>query len=75
MGKVFTSSKVVKQYRKEFGEPDVIEIRKTFTDAKECAMWECKVLVRINAAQDERFLNRINGVELIKNFPQNIFKN
>ena len=33
--KYFTSSKYVKQFREENGEPDIIEIRKTFSNIKE----------------------------------------
>jgi len=56
-----TSSKYVKVFTSIHGDPDIIQIRKTFTDSKKCAAWECKVLRRINAAKDERFLNKTNG--------------
>ena len=59
--KYFTSSRYVKQYRAEFGEPDVIEIRRTFTTATQCKQWEATVLRRINAAISDIFLNRTNG--------------
>lgn len=62
--KYFTSSPIVKEYRKKYGEPDIIQIRKTFEGDKrilECCAWECKVLSRIHAARNEKFLNRTNG--------------
>lgn len=59
--KYFTSSKEVSKFRKQNGEPDVIQIRKTFTDPQKCAIWECRVLVKINAQKDTRFLNKKNG--------------
>ena len=62
--KYFTSSPKVKECREKYGEPDVMEIRKTFSgDARivECCAWECTVLRRMNAARNEKFLNRTNG--------------
>ena len=59
--KYFTSSKHVEQFRAEYGEPDVIQIRKTFSNAKDCARWENKVLTRLNVRYNDRFLNIKNG--------------
>lgn len=60
--KYFTSSKYVNRFRKEHGEPDVIVIRQKFPDdPKACAAWECKLLKRINAQRNTKFLNRSNG--------------
>lgn len=45
-----------------YGEPDVIQIRKTFTDAKSCLLWEEKFLKRVNAVHSDIWLNKnING--------------
>lgn len=57
----FTSSRYVKRFREQYGEPDVIEIRKTFTSKHDALLWEEKVLRRINAAADEKWLNRRSG--------------
>lgn len=57
----YTSSKVVKEYRKIHGEPDIIQIRQTFCDPKKCARWESKVLEKIDAQHDDRYLNMKNG--------------
>lgn len=47
----FTSSEYVKDFRERFGEPDIIQIRKTFgEDYEACSRWENKFLKRINAA-------------------------
>ena len=59
--KYFTSSKHVLRFRKEHGEPDVIEIRQTFNDSLQAREWEEKVLRRLNAVKDERWLNRQNA--------------
>lgn len=73
----FTSSKIVKQYRKEYGEPDIIEIRKTFNTANDALRWECKVLRRLNILKNENWLNaNIGGEQFIiqKHKPETIEK-
>ena len=59
--KYFTSSKVVKAFRIINGEPDVIQIRRTFSNHIECAKWECEVLRRIDAQHHPKLLNLLNG--------------
>ena len=59
--KYFTSSEIVKNFRKKHGEPDVIQIRRTFKDVVKCAKWECGVLERMNVACNKKFLNLRNG--------------
>lgn len=54
----FTSSKVVKQFRIDHGEPDIIQIRKTFSNRKDAARWEEKVLIRMNVSKNDKFLNK-----------------
>jgi len=57
----FTSSLIVLEHRRLYGEPDVIEIRKTFKTATEALKWEQKVLQRINAIQSDKWLNKQAG--------------
>lgn len=57
----YTSSKYVKEYRELNGEPDIIQVRKTFKDINDARSWEEKVLKRINAAGRPDFLNKANG--------------
>lgn len=64
--KYFTSSKAVKTFRQEFGEPDVIEIRKIFNSGKEAHNYEIKLLQRIGAVKDDRFLN-LNDIKNWRN--------
>ena len=47
--------------REEHGEPDVIEVRQTFNDSLQAREWEEKVLRRIGAVKDERWLNLCRG--------------
>ena len=54
----FTSSKLVKKFRKIHGEPDVIQIRKTFEVAEQALSWEAKVIYRMDMVGDLRFLNQ-----------------
>lgn len=54
----FTSSKYVKQFREEHGEPDVIEIRKIFDCKEKCIKWESKFLGKIDAVNSNYWLNK-----------------
>lgn len=57
----FTSSKHVTKFREEYGEPDVVEVRKIFTNAKSCRLWESKVLDRLKVTKKSYFLNKRGG--------------
>jgi hypothetical protein len=62
----FTSSKHVKEFRKNHGEPDILEVRKTFKDAKSAIRWEENVLKRMNVLHRSDFLNKnISGAILL----------
>lgn len=53
----FTSSKYVSKFRKEYGEPDIIKIRKTFENSSQARLWEHKVIKRISAVKSVQWLN------------------
>lgn len=57
----FTSSLYVSDYIEEHGEPDIIQIRKTFDNPKSALLWESKVLTKLDAAGRADFLNKSNG--------------
>lgn len=57
----FTSSKHVKCYRKKYGNPDIVKIRKTFNDRKDAILWEYKVLNKLNLKENKNFLNATNN--------------
>ena len=60
----FSSSKVVKSMIAEFGKDCFdFEIRKKFNTKKEARDWEQKVLIRMNAANHPKFLNRSNNMK------------
>ena len=56
-----TSSKKVKFYREQYGEPDVVKIRKTFNNANSAILWESKVLRRMDAMHKDKWLNDSNN--------------
>jgi len=57
----FTSSNYVSEFREQNGEPDVIQVRKTFDDSQKARDWESKVIDRIGMVGNENWLNRGNG--------------
>jgi len=63
----FTSSNIVKKFREEYGEPDVIQIRKIFTKGNrkerqiKASLWEHKVLSKIDITSDKLLNGRIGG--------------
>lgn len=55
--KYFTSSKEVKLFRQNYGEPDVVEVRKTFDESIKAKIWEEKVLRRMCVSKNDKWLN------------------
>lgn len=55
--KYFTSSRHVKMFIKSNGNPDIIQIRKTFDSAAEARKYEEKVLKRMKVRHRKDFLN------------------
>jgi hypothetical protein len=60
----FTSSKYVKSFKNNFGDPDVIEIRKIFDDSTKARIWETNVLKKMNVVSDEKWLNKTDNVSI-----------
>lgn len=59
----FTSSKYVHQLRLSMGEPDIIEIRKTFKNAKLALKWENTVLKRLKVkSNNDKWLNKSDNI-------------
>ena len=54
----FSSSKFVDEARIIYGEPDLIEIRKTFADANDAVSWEQRVLDGLHVCHNPQWLNR-----------------
>lgn len=53
----FTSSHVVKRMRIDHGDPDIIQIRKTFDDPLKAKLWEDRVLLSIPEDKRQYWLN------------------
>lgn len=60
----FTSSKVVKRFRKKYGEPDIIQVRKTFDSSEKAMLWENKVLKRMNCSYSDVWLNQTDNISI-----------
>lgn len=53
----FTSSEIVTRFRIENGEPDVVQVRKTFLTENAATEWEGKVLKRMKVVSSPKWLN------------------
>jgi hypothetical protein len=58
--KYFTSSKHVMTTRQNIGEPSVVEVRQIFETVEDARKWETRVLTRLDARNNPRFLNKTN---------------
>ena len=59
--KYFTSSKVVKEFYSNYGNPDIIQIRKTFNTVDSARQWESNVLKKMNVINEDKWLNQTNN--------------
>ena len=57
----FTSSHRVKAFRAEHGEPDVVQVRRVFSDREAALRWEERVIDRMDAVWSPRWLNAQNA--------------
>jgi len=60
----FTTSDYVSEMREKYGDPDIIQIRKTFDNSEAAILWENKVLRRLDAIYKSHWLNKHNGKAL-----------
>ena len=56
----FTSSKYVREIREKHGEPDIIQVRRTFDCPEKAVEWEGKVINRMGMVLNEDYLNLKN---------------
>ena len=56
-----TSSKHVKNHVFLYGDPDIVEVRKTFNSIKSAQKWEHKVLKRLRVVTRSDYLNRTDN--------------
>jgi hypothetical protein len=62
----FTSSKHVKEFTKNNGDPDIISVRKTFDDIDSARSWETKCLRRLKVKDRTDFLNKTDNISISK---------
>ena len=60
----FTSSKAVEEFRSENGDPDIIQVRKTFNSSAAAKRFETGVLRKTSAKKDARFLNACDNTAI-----------
>lgn len=60
----FTSSQLVKEYILKYGNPDIIQVRKTFNDIKSARLWEHKVLRRLKVLTNSKWLNKTDNISI-----------
>jgi len=60
----FTSSKLVKEYIKEYRYPDVIRITRIFDNEFDTRLWEHKVLRRLKVIHRDDFLNQTDNLAI-----------
>jgi len=60
----FTSSQTVKEIILKYGNPNIIQIRKTFNDIKKARSWEHKVLRRLKVLTDSKWLNKTDNISI-----------
>jgi hypothetical protein len=52
-----TSSKYVHEFVRKYGDPDIIQVRKTFACKNKAHAYEQKVLTRLNILENDKWLN------------------
>lgn len=63
----FTSSKLVDDMRSEYGEPDIVQVRRVFDSREKAVLWEAEVLSRLKVLEDSKWLNQnVNGIMVIE---------
>ena len=56
-----TSGKYVTDFVTQYGDPDVVQVRKTFENVNDARGWEEKVLRRMIVIKDQKWLNKTNS--------------
>ena len=60
----FTSSQHVAQFCELHGDPDVLQIRKTFASTRSAQVWEHRVLRRLRVTASDQWLNRTDNISI-----------
>lgn len=65
----YTSSKEVAKFREIYGEPDIVEIRRSFTSMLEALSWETRVLTRLNVKDNPNWINQQTNCPMLDKNP------
>lgn len=57
----FTSSKLVRIFREKYGEPNIIQIRRVFSDVNKCRLVEHITLRRLKVVNKDKWLNKTDN--------------
>lgn len=70
----FTSSKLVQDMRLKHGEPDIIQVRRTFEDRDSAVFWEQKVLSKLDVINNPLWLNQniAGAINIVKQSNEHI---
>jgi hypothetical protein len=60
----FTSSVEVEKMITQHGLPDIVQIRKTFTDVHKARVWEHTVLRRLKVTKSDKWLNQTDNISI-----------
>jgi hypothetical protein len=66
-----TSSKYVAEFIAKHGEPDVVQVRKTFIEAPVAQDWEHRVLKRLKAVSSDKWINRTDNKSIAPLYGEN----
>lgn len=71
-----TSSRHVADMVNKYGDPDVIEVRRTFKDAESAQKWEHKVLKRMGVVHKDEWINKTDNESICMSLEerQSIYK-
>jgi hypothetical protein len=56
-----TSSNYVKEFVNRHGDPDIVQVRKLFTEVNKARLWEETVLRRMKVINDDKWLNKTSN--------------
>lgn len=57
---------MVGKFRKNYGEPDIVQVRQIFNDSLQAREWEHKVLQRLDVIHKNNWLNQSYGKKPIR---------
>lgn len=69
-----TSSKHVKQFIRAHGDPDIIQVRKTFNNRQSALLFEHKVLRRMRVIRKEQWINKTDNRAISNTYDEQVIR-